>query len=80
MTRMPPYEEYADLAQCTREETKQVIAVEKRRPTIPDFMTTEITQLIQICWSNKQKERPRFSAVVERLRDYMKTLKDDCDE
>eukprot|EP00118_Oscarella_pearsei_P006251 m.28387 g.28387 ORF g.28387 m.28387 type:complete len:85 (+) comp30741_c0_seq1:2-256(+) len=67
MTRMPPYEEYDDLAQCTREEVKTIIAVEKRRPTIPEFMPSSISHLIQSCWNHDQKKRPKFSNIVKKL-------------
>eukprot|EP00118_Oscarella_pearsei_P023533 m.282772 g.282772 ORF g.282772 m.282772 type:complete len:1253 (+) comp40662_c0_seq2:239-3997(+) len=77
MTRMAPYEEYDDLALCTRQEAKRIIAVEKRRPTILEYIPSQISGLIQICWKHEQKDRPKFSSVVDQLQDTVKTIDDD---
>ncbi|XP_065842904.1 probable serine/threonine-protein kinase DDB_G0278509 [Oscarella lobularis] len=74
MTRCPPYEEYDDMARCTREETKMAIAVGGRRPTIPPFVPSSIAQLIRICWATDQKKRPKFSQVVSDLQQIQSQL------
>ena len=67
VSRTPPFEEYEDLAQCTREEAKHIIALENRRPTIPEATPSTLENLIRKCWSREPRERPKFSAIVKEL-------------
>eukprot|EP00118_Oscarella_pearsei_P019811 m.212637 g.212637 ORF g.212637 m.212637 type:complete len:1224 (+) comp39776_c1_seq4:5379-9050(+) len=71
MTRGAPYEEFEDLAHCTINQTKTIIALEHRRPTIPVYVPIDMANLIQKCWHKNSRERPKFSAISEELQEML---------
>jgi len=63
---------------CTREEPFEnvtaaqvviMVAIEKRRLSIPDSMIPEIRNLIKACWKEEPDERPAFTELMQELED-----------
>lgn len=43
------------------------VANERRRPTIPETTSPEMTHLITECWSEYSKDRPAFDEIIQKL-------------
>jgi len=43
------------------------VAIQGKRPTIPNECPSELAQLIRSCWDNEPKKRPNFAQIIAHL-------------